>query len=115
MMTNYDVNRLEYIKQLEECEECVCINDPNELHECKNEIQQYEQNNQQYRIEIHFFSYPTSVESKMEVIDMIEQLNVNHKVGCIAITLHNDNKWNEEIMRRMIDNYQNVHDIQVYD
>ena len=49
MMIKYS-ERFEQVRQLKECRKYVEIYDPNKLDEYKNRIQQYEQNNQQYRI-----------------------------------------------------------------
>ena len=38
----------------------------------------------------------------MEAIEMIDQLDANHKVGRIWIGLIDGNEWNEEILTRMI-------------
>ena len=57
----------------------------------------------------------TSLEYKMEVMKMINELNVNHKVGIIGIILRNSNPINDEIIRMMINNYKNVYYISVYD
>jgi len=46
---------------------------------------------------------------------MINELNVNHKVGIISIKLSNDNLINEEIIRMMNNNYKNMYWIRVCD
>jgi len=51
----------------------------------------------------------------MEAMKMINELNVNHKVGGIRIKLRNNNPINEEIIRIIINNYDNVYSILVYD
>ena len=51
----------------------------------------------------------------MKVMKMINELNVNHKVGTIIIGLSNDNPINEEIIRIMNNNYNNVYSIGVDD
>ena len=55
------------------------------------------------------------LESKMKMMKMINQLNVNHKVGRIWITLRNNNPINEEIIRMINNNYNNVYGIDVRD
>jgi len=40
---------------------------------------------------------------------MIEQFEVDKKVGRIDIRLHNDNGWNEEVLLKMIEKYKNVY------
>jgi len=57
----------------------------------------------------------TSLEYKMEAMNMINELNVNHKVGGIGIKLDNENPINEEIIRMMNNNYNNLYSIGVFD
>jgi len=64
---------------------------------------------------INYWFINSSLEYKIEVMNMINELNVNHKVGEISITLSNNNPINEEIIRMMISNYDNVYSILVYD
>jgi len=51
----------------------------------------------------------------MKVINMINELNVNHKVGGIWIQLDNNNPINTEIIRIMINRYNNVFSIFIRD
>ena len=51
--------------------------------------------NIEYRIQIDFSIYAPSVDDKMVMMNMIDELNVNHKVGQITIKLSDDNKWSE--------------------
>jgi len=51
----------------------------------------------------------------MKVIEIIDELNVNHKVGRIMIRLDNINPINEEIIRMMTNSCNNVYDINVID
>ena len=44
---------------------------------------------------------------------MVDELNVNYRVGHISIGFHSDNVINEEIIRIMIKRYQNVYSIYV--
>ena len=78
-------------------------------------MEEYEQNNEKYKICINYFSYDTSLEYKMEIIKIINELNANHKVGIIGIKLRNNNPINDEIIRMMINNYKNVYNIVVFD
>jgi len=55
----------------------------------------------------------SSLESKMKMMNMINELNVNHKVGMIWIKLNNNNPINEEIIRMMVNSCNNVYDIAV--
>jgi len=51
----------------------------------------------------------------VKVIEMINGLNVNQRVGAICINLNDKNPMNGEIIRMMINNYKNVFTIIVYD
>ena len=64
---------------------------------------------------IDYWNNDTSLEYKMKVIKMINELNINQKVGEIAIKLNNNNPINEEMIRMMISNYNNVYRICLYD
>ena len=48
-------------------------------------------------------------------MNMINELNVNYKVGRILIKLNKNNPINEEIIRNMINRYKNVYCIVVLD
>ena len=63
---------------------------------------------------IDYWDYNSSLEYKMKVMKMINELNVNQKVGIIQIRLDNNNPINEEIIRMMVNNYNNVYEIYVY-
>ena len=54
------------------------------------------------------YNNDSSLEYKMEVMKMINELNVNHKVGRILIGLSNSNPINDEIIRMMINSCNNV-------
>jgi len=49
----------------------------------------------------------------MEVMNMINEMNVNHKVGRILIRLNDKSPINTEIIRMMINSCNNVYDISV--
>ena len=51
----------------------------------------------------------------MSVLEMINTLNANKNVGRVMIRLHSNSKWNNEILRMMIDRFTNVYDIGVSD
>jgi len=56
-----------------------------------------------------------SIDSKMDVLRMIDILDANSKVGEVSIGLRSDIKWNSEILRMIIDRYTNVYTIYVRD
>jgi len=45
----------------------------------------------------------------------IDRLNVNDKVGTVAIRIDDNNPMNREIIEMMIDNYKNVYCISICD
>ena len=47
---------------------------------------------------INFNFSPSSLEYKMELIEMIDQMKVNDKVGIIVITLFDDNIISDELV-----------------
>ena len=56
-----------------------------------------------------------SIDNKMSVLAMINTLNANKNVGKVWIGLNSNNKWNNEILRMMIDRFTNVYDIIAWD
>ena len=57
----------------------------------------------------------TNLEYKMEIMKMVNELNVNQKVGRIWIKLDNDNQINDEIIRMIINSCNNVYYISIRD
>ena len=51
----------------------------------------------------------------MEMMKMVDELNVNQKVGIITININKNNPINEEIIGIMVSNYHNVYQIEVFD
>ena len=51
----------------------------------------------------------------MGVLRMIEALNANSKVGKVFIRLSSNNRWNDEIVKLIIDRYTSVYLIFVDD
>ena len=51
----------------------------------------------------------------MSVLGMINTLNANKNVGRVVIDLSSSRKWNNEILRMMIDRFTNVYHISVID
>ena len=56
-----------------------------------------------------------SIDNKMSVLAMINTLNANKNVGRVDIRLDSNHKWNNEILRMMIDRFTNVYHINVWD
>ena len=74
-----------------------------------------EQNNEQYVIDLSLCD-DTSLDFKMKVINMINKFSINHKVGWIRIRLNNNcNEFNQQTLRIMIKNYQNLYKIVLFD
>ena len=51
----------------------------------------------------------------MSVLGMINTLNANKNLGIVGIRLNRYVKWNNEILRMMIDRFNNVYYIDVGD
>jgi len=61
------------------------------------------------------FYYSTSLDQKINVINAINGLDSDSKVGIMTITISNSNRWSEELLNTMIKRYQNIYDIWIYD
>lgn len=46
---------------------------------------------------------------------MVDELKVIHRVGGVRIGINSDNRINEEIVKIIMDQYQNIYYIGVYD
>jgi len=47
---------------------------------------------------------------------MINELNADNNVGKVSVDFYNSNdKWNDEIMKMMMDRYRNVYSIRIDD
>jgi len=51
----------------------------------------------------------------MELLKIVNILDADDKVGMVLITLSADNKWNNEILVKMMNRYQNMYDIYLVD
>ena len=60
---------------------------------------------------IDYWSSDTTLEYKMEIMKMTNELNVNHKVGIIYIRLNYNNPISTEIIGIMTNNCNNVYNI----
>ena len=77
-------------KKVEYFKECDLVKiDPssNSLEEYQKEIREYEEFGKKYAIQIDFYSDVSSIEQKIEVMDMINKMNVNHKVELLYIKI----------------------------
>ena len=95
----------------------VYIDDYNQLDYYKNKIQQYQQHNKQYKILINFQQQSglCSIDSKIELLTMIDLVNANKSVGIVSIGVDSYNEWNNEIIAIMIDRYTNLYGINLWD
>lgn len=57
----------------------------------------------------------TTLDTKMNVIEMITQFKVDHKVGYLSIQIDDSTEWNEDIIATIMEKYQNVHYIVIDD
>ena len=105
------VNYIEEIMELKNTKKCIRIEGNGNLDEYTKQIKECEQTNQQYKIWINFYNN-SSLSDKLKIIKMIDELNVNQKVGIVGIMIKNRNKSrliDEEIIRIIIDSYQNIY------
>jgi len=51
----------------------------------------------------------------MRVLEMINRLNVNNNVGEVVIGLHSNIKWNDEILRIIMNRYSSMYCISIWD
>ena len=56
-----------------------------------------------------------SIDSKMDVIEMINRVDGNSKVGYMRVVVDNDYDWNSRIVKLIGSRYTNVYGIEVYD
>jgi len=105
--------------------ECIIIKETERTNEYKNQIQHYERNKQNYRIEINFYDN-SSIEYKMQVMEMIHQMNADKKVGRMWIRLNRKVGWiknifvknnpvDEKVLKTMINRYTNLYNVVIDD
>ena len=56
-----------------------------------------------------------SIDSKIEVLRIIDTLNANKNVVGVWVRLHSYNEWNIEIVTLIINRYTNVYSIYIWD
>ena len=66
-------------------------------------------------VDFYSFCCLQSIDSKMNVLRMIDRLNANSKVGIVRIRLDSDYKWNSEILTLIANKYTNIYAISVWD
>jgi len=64
---------------------------------------------------INFCNHSSSLDFKMKVITMVNELNANNKVGTVLLTISDDNQIDQHIMDNIINNYNNVYCININD
>lgn len=57
----------------------------------------------------------SSLDDKLKIIEMIDRLDINQKVGRIFIKISPNNPINAEIMRTILNNYNNIYRIDIQD
>ena len=60
-------------------------------------------------------NYNSNLNYKTEIVNLIENLNANDKVGIIMIGIEDKNPINTEILDRMSIRYKNVYQIVIFD
>jgi len=88
------VGTIKWARKLKKCTNAVVLIADNQIQNTRNKISEYEKNQEEYRIELNFNWKDSSLEFKTEVINMIDQLKVNHKVGRLMLKLAASNPIN---------------------
>lgn len=89
-----DYAKLQQIRQLRYSKKIITIRYHDELDQYKRLIQRLQQNNEQYEICIDFGYISNSlysIASKMELLEMIDTVSANSRVGSVAIRINFDN------------------------
>ena len=87
----------------------ICHSDS--LEENQQKITEKEEKNEKYQICINFHDIDTSIQQKIELTDMIDTLNLNHKVGVIIIHMGQSNPIDEKTIRMINQKYINLWDL----
>ena len=98
-------------RRLQQCKDRIMIESTNNIEEEKEEILEYEQQKNKYRIRIDFSHF--SLEQSTEVMKMIDEMGVNDKVGEILISLTEDNSISSAMIERINKKYQNLYQISI--
>ena len=93
----------------------VVIKPSDPLEENEKKIIEKEEKNEKYQIRIGFSNDYTSIQQKKTLIDMVDRLNVNHKVGKIWITMEQYNLFDEEMIRMMNEKWTNIYGLGIID
>ena len=96
------------------CQKQVDISSKSNLNDNKRLIMEYEQNAVDYRIKIEF-GYDSSLDNKMSLIEMVQQLDVNHRVGKLILYFNDSSKFNGEMVRVIMEKYHNIYHIEIND
>ena len=106
------VNGVQTIKQLRNCDNELWIMNNDCLDNSRNRIMEYERDGRQYKIGI-ILDWVVDLQSNMGIVDMINELDVNYRVGSISIRFINGNMINQELIRLIGDKYQNIYHIEL--
>lgn len=91
------------------------IGNPEKMEHEMEEIEDHNKYDPYYRIRINLKHHSTSLEYKMKLMKMVNELGGDKRVGRVIIRLDSKDEWDEEIMRTMMDRYQNIYHIYVLD
>ena len=89
------------------------INNTN-IEQCKNQIQYFEYKIVNYRIELTF-RYNASLDQKIKLIDIIDEIQVNHKVGEVWIEINDENPFSVDFIESINKRYKNLYHIWIID
>ena len=106
--------QIEYAKQLNQSPNEVFIIQSNFLEANKQQIQEYEDKKEFYRVQINFYHFSTK-EQIMEVINLVDQMGVADKVGIVNMYVTEDDDWNQELVTKITHSYKNAYNIMIDD
>ena len=87
----------------------------NEVGLYKKQMMDYQERKEHYKIVIDFEDHNSSLDDKLKMIEMVNQMKVNHKVAKLWISIDKGNMIDKEIMQKMIERYDGLYEINVND
>ena len=84
---------------MKQCGNVVNIDKQSNLDICRKKIEDYQYDNKEYQIVVDFGSVDTSsifsIDHKMDMLEIIDTLNANSKVGRVWIGVSITSSWND--------------------
>ena len=107
------------MEQLKQCGNVVTFDQSSCKYNCKQSIEDYQQDNNEYQIVYDFGVFDSSsilsIDNKIGVLEIIDTFNANSKVGRIEIGLRDRDRQNDQIISLITSRYTNIYGILVVD